>query len=219
LTWSHGMSLLLCDDHRVFADSLAYMLSLEGFEVADVVASPNEAASYVARKFVDLCLMDLHFPDGDGIFGARLVRDARPCTRVVILTASTDTAVLSKALLVGVRGFVHKGEPVSELVRALRAVQCGDLAISSYPEQFDQRRIAFGSDKARLYRQLTPRERECLEVIVSGRSTREVAGMLDISYNTARTHIQNVLGKLGVNSCLEAAAFAVRHGLVDASAH
>lgn len=211
------MKILICDDHQLFAEALQVVLSRAGHEVVAVVTTPDAAVAEVARQEVDLCLLDLNFPRGSGVEAAGGIHAARPECRVVALTGSTDPALAASALEAGVLGFVQKSAQVAEVVRAVERVAAGEAIIT--PRQLSAvlavRRPPPVSDIARLASYLTAREREVLQRLVRGESTRALSKSMGIRYSTARTHVQSVLTKLGVHTRLEAAALAVRHGLVE----
>jgi two-component system nitrate/nitrite response regulator NarL len=210
------MNLVICDDHQVFADALAFVLTNEGFTVQKVAQTPKEAVSAVAALDVDVVLMDLRFPDGDGIDAASRIAEVRPTCKVVLLTGSYEPDAIAAALKAGVTGFVHKSEDVHAIARAIQRVADGEVSID--PPVL-RRLVATAPTPSlgpaqRLASLLTQREREVLTLLVRGRSTQAIAAELGVSYSTARTHTQNVIEKLNVHSRLEAAAFAVANRLV-----
>jgi two-component system nitrate/nitrite response regulator NarL len=208
------MDVVICDDHRAFAESLAYVLETEGISVVAVTTSPPEAREAVERHRPDVCIMDVQFPEHDGIEAtAEIV--ARYDSKVLLLTGAGDAHVLSAALAAGASGFVHKAEEIPTIVRAVQRVAKGDVVVetprlSGTPSGPPSRPPA----SQKLLDLLTPREREVLELIVRGAGTQEIAERMHVSYSTARTHTQSILTKLGVHSRLEAAAFAVGNRLV-----
>lgn len=208
------MEVVICDDHRAFAESLAYVLETEGISVIAVTTTPPDAYAVVERQRPDVCIMDVQFPEHDGIEAtAELV--ARYGCRVLLLTGATDANTLSAALAAGASGFVHKAEEIPTIVRAVQRVAKGDVVVET-PRLSDpsERQPARSASSQRLLELLTRREREVLELIVRGVGTQEIADQLHVSYSTARTHTQSILTKLGVHSRLEAAAFAVGNRLV-----
>lgn len=206
------MDVVICDDHRAFADSLAYVLADEGMTVVAVTTTPPAAIAAVESLRPDVCVMDLGYPEHDGLAAAAEI-SARFDTRVVLLTGSADTGMLAAGLAAGATGFVHKAEEIPTIVRAIRRVASGDVVVETphlpRPESSPRTRAV-----DRLSAQLTPREHEVLELIVHGVSTQRIADEMAVSYSTVRTHTQSILTKLGVHSRLEAAAFAVGNRIV-----
>ena len=207
------MKVLLCDDHQLFAEALADLLRARGDEVR-LTVRPIEAVSVARDWYPDVCIMDRSFPDGDlGVAAARDVLDVAPGTKVMMLTGNPDVACVRAAVGVGVRGFLRKDEPLDVILEALDQLASGLLAVdTSVLRPSAPRRPALFMPG------LTAREQEVLERIVHGESGQVLASALDVSYSTMRTHVQNVLMKLGVHSQLEAAAYAVEHGLVRSRA-
>jgi len=207
--------LVLCDDHRLFTDALVVSLVDRGQSVIACVTDPNEAVRVVSRRHVDICLMDVHFPDGDSYWAVRAVLEAAPAARVVMLSADCDHSVIAAALAAGATGFVLKRASVDVILEVLQRVHAGELVVRvggplTRLSSTSARRL-----DRRFPEPLTDREREVVRRLVLGQATETMAKEMGIRYSTARTHIQNVLGKLGVHSKLEAVALAVNCGIVS----
>jgi two-component system nitrate/nitrite response regulator NarL len=213
--------VVICDDHRLFVDALAVVLTARGCDVVARALEPAEAVAAVRSHEVDVCVMDLSFPSSaacDGLEGTRRVVEASPSTRVVMLTGSADSSIALPAMEAGARGFARKDDDLDRIVQTIKRVHAGET-VNSYAGSrrawhpvTPRRHTNHGQNLARF---LTSREREVLERLVRGESTATLARAMDVSYHTARTHIQNVLAKLGVHSKLEAVAFAVNHSVVS----
>ena len=207
------MRVLLCDDHQLFAEALGDVLSARGDDVV-LTTSPDRVVDLAQQCQPRVCVMDRSFPEGDvGVDAARRVLQVSPGTAVLMLTGSADAAAARAAIAAGVRGFLRKDEPLPHIVQALDQLAEGLLVVDPAVLRPEVCRSA-----APLLSTLTAREREVLERMVHGESGQAMATALDVSYSTMRTHVQNVLAKLGVHSQLEAAAFAVEHGLVQTRA-
>ena len=214
------MRVLICDDHRLFAQAMAVVLRGAGHQVVGCLTRPDDAVLTVTNEIVDVCLMDLHFPrlNASGRSGVDAVADivARSQrTRVVVVTGSSDPQELARAIQAGARGLAPKDEEVHRLVDTLERVHQGEIVIRM-PATLSSTPLSSTPvvEKHSLVRFLTPREREVLERLVAGQSTADVASAMGVRYSTARTHIQNTLTKLGVHSKLEAVAFAVSNRVV-----
>jgi DNA-binding NarL/FixJ family response regulator len=210
--------VVICDDHRLFVDALAVVLTSRGYEVVARTLHPEAAVEAMALGDIDICVMDLSFPSGDGLDGTRRILAVSPSTRVVLLTGSAESSVTVPALDAGVRGIARKDDDLDRIVKIIQDVHRGEVVAATgmpkrpWPAAASPRRSTNqGQDLARF---LTAREREVLERLVRGESTATLARAMEVSYHTARTHIQNVLAKLGVHSKLEAVAFAVNHSVV-----
>jgi two-component system, NarL family, nitrate/nitrite response regulator NarL len=205
--------VLVCDDHAVFADSLALVLAEAGHHVVGAVYSPEEALRLLRSAPADVCLIDLQFPGGSALDDLpELVRSA-PSTRFVVLSGSIDATLLEAALAAGVRGFAHKGQQAGEIVAMLERVHAGEVVVD--PAAGIRMPLRPQSEAQRLAHYLTPREREVLTRLVRGESTASLARTMKITRSTARSHVQSVLTKLGVHSQREAVIAAARYGLVS----
>jgi two-component system nitrate/nitrite response regulator NarL len=209
------MNVVICDDHRLFSDALARVLSARAWNIVDCAIDPAHAVAAVARGHVDACLMDLSFPDGDtGIEGIVSVHQASPDTRVVVLTATSDPQLVMRAVQSGADAIVFKDDDIDHIMEVVEGAHNDRSAtprrvVAPAPPA----RAPRNDGSASLSQFLTEREREVLERLVRGESGKQLARQMGIAYSTARTHIQNILVKLGVHSRLEAVAFAVEHDL------
>jgi two-component system, NarL family, nitrate/nitrite response regulator NarL len=211
------MRVLVCDDHVVFADALAYLIASFGKQVSAVTYHPDQAIEVLRRERVDICLLDVMFGTETVLGRLGELRDASPETGLVILAAVLDQELLAVARAMGVRGMADKRLPAAGMIDLLERVHAGESVVRAHvsaPVAADRRRSP-SNDMERLAASLTPRERDVLGALVHGDGTRKLAGSLGIAPATARCHIQNVLAKLGAHSRLEAATSAVRHGMVS----
>jgi len=203
---------MIVDDHTLFAEAIQMSLEDAGL---DVVASVNTgtAAVAAARTTVpDVVVMDIGLPDQSGLAAGRSILDERPDAKLLALTALNDRATADEALRLGFRGYLTKDTPVEQFTSAIQAVMDGQLVL---PYRLAHAARRSPDNAAVLAEQLTARERQVLELLVQGAAGRMIATTLAINNNTVRTHIQSILTKLQVHSRLEAAAFAVRHRLVQ----
>jgi two-component system nitrate/nitrite response regulator NarL len=169
----------------------------------------------VARP--DLVLLDLALPDANGVDVGRQILEHLPDAKVIAVTALQDPGVVGDAMRAGFHGFVTKDTSLADLLPNLRAVLSGQVVL---PHRLAATSVGRHSPEqttaALLAAQLTARERDVLALLVDGIAGAQIARRLSISPNTVRTHVQSILTKLQVHSRLEAAAFAVRHKVVDA---
>jgi DNA-binding NarL/FixJ family response regulator len=212
--------LLLVDDHLAFRQPLAFMFERESdLAVVAEVGSLAEARRIVAtvKDTLDIALVDLQLPDGDGVELIRELQGSSPQSRVLVLTADTDRLHHARALDAGASGVLIKTVPLAEITAALRAAHAGDL-VQPAEEIIDLLRLASQARELDLEAQatlgsLTPRERQVLEALAQGLDNKAIADRLFISQDTARTHVVKLLAKLNVKSRLQAAIFAVRNGI------
>jgi two-component system, NarL family, nitrate/nitrite response regulator NarL len=208
------------DDHAVFVDALCAVLAQQGCVVAKAT-TVADTVDAVRRHQPDICLIDHHFREGEdsegcaGIAAIPSLADACARTKVLILSADGDSDVIMQAMRAGAGGFVHKTRGVSVLRRAIERVLRGEVVVEAPAGGSVQPHLARRRDALRLAAYLTAREWQCLELLVEGQDTAGIVAALGVSAATVRTHVQSLLIKLGVHSRLEAAAFAVQHGLLD----
>lgn len=206
--------VLIVDGQQMMATSLALALQREvGIAVPATVNSLAAARALVSQDPPDVVLLDQRLPDESVVEAIIELRRLAPRSRVVLLVASSDDAVLVAATQAGAAGFVATTSPVEELVAAVRAAAAGDVLIS--PVLLPRLLARLQAPTVRGDgQQLTAREREVLELIAEGLSNAAIAARLVLSVNTVRNHVQNLLTKLGAHSKLEALSVAVRDGLL-----
>ena len=203
--------ILVVDDHQMFADSLIRLLDDEAdFFVTGTARTIAEAVNAVRSQPPDVVVLDYRLPDGDGGTAVRQLRVLCPEAHFVMITGAADQATLAAALAAGSDGLVTKDLAAHELVATVRAAAEGRAFV---PDALAQRLLPIHPPEG-VATDLTARERQILRLIVEGCSNAVIADRLAVSINTVRNHVQNVLGKLGAHSKLEAAAIAVRLGVV-----
>ncbi len=205
--------VLVVDDHAVVREGLRTFLELQdGIEVAGEAADGEEAIEAGGRLRPDVVLMDLVMPTLDGLAAMRALRERVPGARVIVLTSFADDDKLLPALRAGAAGYLLKNAEPQELARAVRAAHAGEALLD--PHVAARLVDALAGEKEPLD-QLTPREREVLQLIGRGFSNKRIAQELQLSEKTVKTHVGHVLAKLGVDDRTQAAVFAVRAGLID----
>ena len=211
--------ILLVEDHTSFRQALAFVLEAEPeFTVAAQAGTITGARRAVAEPGgVDIAVVDLGLPDGDGVDLIRELSDVGIIS--LVLSASPDPLWFAEAVEASAAGVLHKVVALTEIVSAVRRLRAGESLLS--PEDTIQM-LRAASTKHYKEREanlrlgkLTPRERQVLEVLAEGLDSKEIAQKLGITMETERVHISNILNKLGVNSRLQALVFAARHGLVE----
>ncbi|HWL91142.1 MAG TPA: response regulator transcription factor [Actinomycetota bacterium] len=207
---------MIADDHMLFAEAVQAALQGLGMLVTHIVTTGEGAIAEVDRAVPDVIFMDIGLPDQSGLMAGRTILERHPEAKIIALTALSDRSAVEEALRIGFVGYLTKDTPVARFVNAIRSAVDGHLVL---PQRLSptRRRTQAEKDIALMASQLTPREREVLTLLVRGADGRRAAAELGISLNTVRTHVQSILTKLQVHSRLEAATFAVRHGIVDIS--
>jgi two-component system, NarL family, nitrate/nitrite response regulator NarL len=213
------MKLVLCDDQQILCEALATALAERHHRVLAVTTTAAAGVTAVAVHDPDICLLDVHFPDaGNGLDAAREIAERHPTTKVVVLSGVADPQILSEAMGIGAAGFIPKDQSIDQISAALDVIAAGgavfDAGLSggAPPPRREQR-------STHLLGMLTPREREILARIVDGQSTRQMARAMGITTGTASMYVRHVRTKLGVHSRLQAAALAIREGLLDQHPH
>lgn len=206
-------TILLVEDEESITTPLAEALERDGFhtEVAHTVAD-GLAKGRSARP--DLVLLDIGLPDRSGIAVGKDILEERPGTSVVALTALDDGRLVKDAMRAGFAGYLTKDVPSHHFVRSLESIVDGHVVVS---QKFAKAANGNADHAGEVLARLTDRERQVLSLLADGAGSETIAKAMSITLNTARTHVQNVLTKLQVHSRLEAATFAVRHGLLDAT--
>ena len=212
--------LLLVEDHASFRQTLALVFDQEpGFEVVAQAGSLAEARRVMEGRTVNLGVIDLSLPDGEGVELIEELREANPMFAALVLTASLDREEHARAVEAGAAGVLHKSADLEEILDATRRLAAGETLFS--PEELvELLRLAGQSrEEEREARasieQLTSREMEVLKALAKGLSNKEIAESLHMSVDTERTHMMNILNKLGVHSRLQALLFAARYGLIE----
>lgn len=205
------MRLLVCDDHRLLVDALSMALTDKGHTVVAIALDPDEAVEAAREHQPDACLLDLNFPFGNGLSAIARIIDVSVDTKVVILSGSSNRDVVADAIAQGAQGFVGKEKPILAIIEALEKVHQGYLAVDPLVLQDALRPRPPDDDPLWVLKFLTAREWEVLHCIMEGLSTEQMAEQLGVLRSTARTHVQNLLTKLGVHSRLQAAALMTSH--------
>lgn len=212
--------ILLADEKSLFREAVRAVLG--AVEDLEVVAEASDGLSAVAeakRHRPDVAILDAHLPNCDGIRATGMIVDGVPDCRVLVVNGDTDEHVLANLIEAGAMGFVTKEGPLEDLIEATRAVFRDEMRIpptrlKPLIQSLVSRRRE--QDEAfRLASTLTRRERQVLALLADGAQNDLIAQRLIISPQTARTHVQNLLSKLGVHSRLEAAAYVTRTGILD----
>lgn len=223
-----ALRVLIVDDHALFREGLKALLTARGIEVIGEASDGAEAIEKVSALSPDLVLMDLTMPGMSGLEATRLLKAERPDLPVVVLTASEEEADLFEAVKSGAQGYLLKSfDPVTvvELVQAagrgepaltpqLGAKLLAEFArLSSHAAAAPVARRTRPATEESGIEPLTAREREVLELLVSGAVNKEIAQKLMVSENTVKYHLTNILQKLHLHNRAQVVAFALRHGL------
>lgn len=207
------MKVLIVEDQMLFAEAIEVALRKRDVEVVGIARTGESALDLVEATQPDVVLLDIGLPGESGLTVGREMLERHPDLKVLALTAITDGRTAREALRAGFSGYLTKDTDIGRLVRAIHAAIAGEVTI---PKRLARQAVGGRGDDpvAVMAAQLTERERDVLALLAEGADSDTVAERCRISRNTVRTHVQSILSKLNVHSRLEAAAFAVRHGIV-----
>jgi DNA-binding NarL/FixJ family response regulator len=207
--------VLLADDHRVLAEGLKSLLQPH-FEVVGILSDGRELVAAAKSLDPDVVVLDISMPSLNGIDAARQLRSAGCRAKVVFLTMHREVTYATQAIEAGAAGFVLKHSAAAELVMAIQEALKGGTYISPQiaAELLDsfRRRAPAGVEALG---ELTPRQREVLQLVAEGRSAKEIAALLHISRRTAEYHKARVMESLGVQNMAELIQYAIRAGIIS----
>ncbi len=204
---SAPIRIMVADDHHVVRQGLVALLkTIGGLHVVAEAADGKEAMDRFDEYQPDITLMDLRMPKCGGVEAVTQIRRKHPAARIIVLTTFDGDEDIYRALQAGAKGYLLKGMFGEELIDAIRAVHAGKTRIpAAIAERLADRMAGPG---------LTSRELEVLKAIVAGLSNKEIGAALSISEATVKTHINSILGKLGVTDRTQAATTALQRGIV-----
>ena len=210
--------ILIADDHKIIREGLKALLDKEeGFEVV-AEAQNGLAAVRLAKKLKpDVVIMDIGMPDMNGIEATREIVNANKSVKVVALSMHSDRRFVLQMLEAGASGYLLKESAFEELVMSLNAVISGqpylspkvtDVVIKEYLH-------STGKNEGTVFKMLSAREREVLQLLAEGKSTKQIASVLNVSVKTIETHRQQIMEKLDIHSVAELTKYAIREGITS----
>ncbi len=214
--------VLLVDDHVLFRKGIASLLTEEsGFEVVGEAVNGREALDMTRALKPDVILMDLTMPEMNGLVATQRIRQEDPNARIVILTVEEEDRNLFEAIKHGAQGYLLKKIEPKKLFATLREVAQGEASISGRMAaklmgEFSRQANRQASSAGRRA-ELSPREREVLELVSQGKSNKEIAAALSVAENTVKNHLKSILEKLHLENRVQAATYALREGVVTKS--
>jgi DNA-binding NarL/FixJ family response regulator len=208
------ITVLVADDHAMVREGLRALLSsMEGYQLVGTASTGADAVREAVLLNPDLLVLDIGFPDLNGIEVVRRLAKAAPLVKILMLTMYDDDESILGAVRAGALGYVLKGADADDLLRAIEAVAAGEAIFG--PGLARRALQVLSAPPEPAFAQLTPREREVLELIASGLSNQAIAAKLRLSTNTISNHISSIFGKLQVGSRAEAIVRARSAGLGD----
>ncbi|HEY3291990.1 MAG TPA: response regulator transcription factor [Anaerolineae bacterium] len=212
---SHKISVMLVDDHAMVRRGLSTFLKV--FDDLELVCEVSSGEAAIQKcdemsPLPDVVLMDMVMPGMDGSSATRVIRQRHPTVQVIALTSFKEETLVQSALQAGAIGYLLKDISADELAKAIRAAQAGRATLSS---DATQALVHAASQPPVPGSDLTARERDVLALMLDGSNNNEIAAKLVVSPSTIKSHVSNILSKLGVSSRTEAVALAVRHRIVN----
>jgi len=210
------ITVILADDHKLLRDGLRSLLDTSAnIAVVGEASDGLQAVELAAKSKPDIVLMDITMPGLNGIEAARKIIAARPQTRTIMLSMHSDRRFITETLKAGATGYVLKDSAFSEVVEAIHTVMAGDIYLS---EQIRKTVITdyinlVKESRGNVFSDLSGREREVLQLLAEGKSTKEIASMLSVSVKTIETHRKQIMDKLHIRSIAELTKYAIREGL------
>lgn len=210
--------ILLAEDHTLVRAGIRALLeSLENVEVVAEAADGREALRLAKAHHPDILLMDITMKELNGLEAAARLAKEHPAVRVIILSMHADQVYVRQALKAGAMGYLLKGADVAELELALKAVTRGDTYLSpSVSKDLVGDLLSGNTPAANPLNDLTPRQREILQLVAEGRTTKEIAARLDLSIKTVETHRMQLMERLNIHDVAGLVKFAIRVGLTQA---
>lgn len=205
--------IVLADDHAVVRQGLRALLEREGFEVVAEAGDGQEAVRLVEKLRPRVAVLDVAMPILNGIDAAREIKKVSPQTGTILLTMLTDDHYVLESLRAGVQGYVLKSRSAEELVQAIHEVCRGETYLT--PAASTILVQAYVADAKLEAQELTDREREVLQLVAEGKTSKDIAEKLGISWKTAESHRTHIMEKLSIHDLAGLVRYAIRHGLVQ----
>ena len=206
--------ILLVDDHVLVRQGLKSLLEREGFQVVGEASDGQEGLRLAESTKPDIVVMDISMPTINGLSAAREIQQKFPKTKTILLTQHDEKQYVTEAMEAGVKGYVLKNQAGSDLLQALRQVSRGQVYLSPGVAQAVVESYQSNSGKSGTH--LTVRERQVLQLIAEGKSTKDIAAVLGISVKTAESHRTRLMQKLDIHETASLVRYAVRNGIVEA---
>jgi DNA-binding NarL/FixJ family response regulator len=205
--------VFLIDNHALVRQALKGLLEREGFQVVGEADDGQQALATVPKVNPDIAIIDIGMPVLNGIDTARELQKMAPRTKSILLTRHSEEQYVSEALRLGVKGYVVKNQAANDLVEAIKQVSRGEFYLS--PSISGAVVSAYRSDSD-APDPLTSRERQVLQLIGEGKTTKDIATLLGISERTAETHRGRLMRKLDIHETANLVRYAIRRGLIEA---
>lgn len=205
--------VLLADDHQIMRQGLKSLLEREGFTIVAEASDGRDAVRQAAASHPDVVVLDLAMPGLNGVDAGRQITRASPGARIILLTMHRENPYVLQALDAGFSGYVLKSQAAEDLVQAIREVARGSMYLSPGISRALVNAVRSTSDRHQ--DPLSPREREVLQLVAEGKTTKEVASILGVSVKTAESHRTRIMEKLDIHETASLVRYAIRSGLIQ----
>jgi DNA-binding NarL/FixJ family response regulator len=209
-----SLRVLIAEDHQLVSDGLVALLKAAGHEIVGRASDGQTAVRLAETLHPDVAILDASMPLLNGIDASRAIQRVRPDTKAIIVTVHDEDEYVLNAFRAGVRGYVLKKQAASDLLQAIKEVQAGSVYVS--PGMSRALVDAVRTNTEMRSDLLTGREREVLQLVAEGKTSKEIASVLDVSVKTAETHRANIMNKLDIHETAGLVRYAIRHGMVEA---
>jgi len=208
------LQVLLADDHQIVRQGFRAILEHNGFQVVGEAANGREAVRFVQAHPPDVAILDLSMPQLNGLDAAREILQSHTRTAIILLTMHVEEHLIVAALRAGIRGYIIKTQASEELISAIGEVIRGGIYLS--PGACEVVVGAYLSGRSAPSDPLTSREREVVQLVAEGRTTKEIAGVLNLSVKTAESYRSRIMEKLEIHETAGLVRYAIRRGLIQA---
>jgi DNA-binding NarL/FixJ family response regulator len=208
-----AVTVLLVDDHPVVRHGVRTLLEREKFKIVGEASDGLEAIAAAEQSLPDVVVLDLSMPTLNGVGAVREIAKVSPRSHVVLLTMHTEEHHVLEALRAGVKGCVSKSQAAEHLVQAIREVCAGGVYLS--PSVSGAVVQAYLAKSELPFDPLTGRERQVLQLVAEGKTTKEIADILSVSSKTAESHRGRIMEKLGIHNTAGLVRYSIRHGLIE----